>query len=213
MCKRCLTWMLLGTENSQSCRICGKTLVSEIELCSSCRESPVIKSCDGVYPLYSYRLWKKNLLFSWKMLEKRNLSSIFSKLVYARLNELQKTLGTNLSVVPVPPRPGKIRDRGWDQIDELCRYLHRGWNVKVLKLLRRNSVTQQKKLDRVQRLETIGNAYSLVSQKRLKKIEIPETVVLVDDVLTTGSTIENCAALLKSLGVKRVLAITLFVVD
>jgi predicted amidophosphoribosyltransferase len=42
---------------------------------------------------------------------------------------------------------------------------------------------------------------------------LPEAVVLADDVLTTGSTIEACARELKRLGIKQVFSITLFIVD
>lgn len=147
------------------------------------------------------------------MQEKRSLSSFFASLVHEKLLEIEKKCGEKLPVVPVPPRPGKIREKGWDQIDDLCFYLSKGWNVKILSLLKRNSKNQQKKLDRIQRLENIGSAYSFSSQAEKGKIQIPEKAVLLDDVLTTGSTVENCACLLKKLGVKEVFVITLFVVD
>ena len=134
-------------------------------------------------------------------------------LIQEKIAELEREIGDRLAVVPVPPRPGKIREKGWDQIDEICGFLKRGWKRKILKILKRNSRTQQKKLDRVQRLEGIGTAYSLVSESRLLKVKIPRKVILVDDVLTTGSTIENCAALLKKAGVEKVFVITLFIVD
>lgn len=147
------------------------------------------------------------------MLEKRSLSSFFAWLIYKKLSELESSAGGLLPVVPVPPRPGKIREKGWDQIEDLCFYLSKGWNVKILRLLKRNSKNQQKKLDRIQRLENIGSSYSLSAKTAKRCVEIPEKAVLLDDVLTTGSTVENCAALLKSAGVKKVYVITLFVVD
>ena len=127
--------------------------------------------------------------------------------------ELERENGCRFAVVPVPPRPGKIREKGWDQIDEICSYLGKGWKIEILRILKRNSRMQQKKLDRVQRIEGIGTAYSLVSESKLLKTKIPPAVILIDDVLTTGSTIENCAALLKRAGVEKVFVITLFIVD
>lgn len=214
LCFKCNSLLRKSSQSAvPRCGICGKPLVSEIGLCSSCRGNPVLKSPDGVFPVFSYRLWRKTLLFSWKMQEKRSLSSYFASLVHDKLLEIEEKCGKKLSIVPVPPRPGKIREKGWDQIEDLCFYLSKGWNVKILSLLKRNSKNQQKKLDRVQRLENIGSAYSVSSQAEKRKIQIPEKAVLLDDVLTTGSTLENCACLLKKLGVKEVFVITLFVVD
>ena len=112
-------------------------------------------------------------------------------------------------VVPVPPRKGKIREKGWDQVDELCSFLHYRYNQKVMKLLTRNSTGEQKKLGREGRLETIGKAYSLLEEENLPDV-MPENVIIIDDIFTTGSTIESCARVLKEGGVKKVIALTIF---
>ncbi len=214
VCKNCRK-IFFKADFSSRCRKCGKELISEVDFCTSCKTSPVISSCDGVFPLLSYRLWRKNILFSWKIEEKRELSPFLSYVVFQALTSLEKKFGCSFCVVPVPPRPGKIREKGWDQIDELCMFLEKYWSVRVLKILRRLSKVQQKKLDRFQRLEAIYSSYDLKSRKIIKKIAgaIPEKVILLDDVLTTGSTVEACASLLKKLGVKKVYVLTLFVVD
>ena len=214
LCKACLPRLRsFGFKNS--CAKCGRELVSEMGICSYCRESPALQSVDGAFSLHGYQLWKKSLLFAWKLEDKRNLSPYFAAIFYQKLKSLEDSLGIMPAVVPVPPRAGKIREKGWDQIEELCFYLEKGWGVKILRLLERLSRVQQKKLDRVQRIEGISSSYRLKNAKRLKKIcpNIPETVVLADDVLTTGSTIEACARELKSFGIKKVFSITLFIVD
>ncbi len=175
----------------------------------------MLGSVDGAFSLHGYQLWKKSLLFAWKLEDKRNLSPYFAAIFYKKLRSLEEKFGRLIPVVPVPPRFGKIRERGWDQIEELCFYLEKGWGVKILRLLERLSHTQQKKLDRVQRIEGMGSSYRLKDKKKIRKIvtEIPDVVVLADDVLTTGSTLEACARELKFLGVKQVFSITLFIVD
>ena len=47
-------------------------------------------------------------------------------------------------VVPVPPRYGKIKEIGWDQVDELCNILEHRFGFKILRVLERKSVFQQK---------------------------------------------------------------------
>lgn len=214
VCKTCRK-LLFAEEHSPRCRICGKQLLGEISVCISCRENLLLKSVDGVFPLYSYRLWKKPLLFSWKMEEKRILSPFFAELIAKKIFELYKLFGREIPVVPVPPRPGKIRKNGWDQISDICFYLKHRWQIKILPLLERKSVVQQKKLGRADRLSTIGQSYAMRSDSQIEKLasKMPDTLIIIDDVLTTGSTVETCAEILKSNGAGRVFAITLFIVD
>ncbi len=186
------------------CECCGRELISTKGLCTKCREQRVLYSIDKIIPLFSYRLWHKEILFKWKMGGIRNISGFYAELV----NEVLKKLEIK-NIVPVPPRKGKIQEKGWDQIDELCNFLELKYNFKIFKLLKRNSSVQQKKLNRKDRLETIKNAYSLADFSG----NIPETVCLIDDVCTTGSTIECCGRLLKSVGIKKVYVVTLYIVD
>ena len=85
--------------------------------------------------------------------------------------------------------------------------------------MKRNTTEQQKKLHKKERLETISCAYQVEEEKiisrELKRVNnvLPEKVCLVDDVCTTGATIESCAEILKKMGIETVDVITLFVVD
>lgn len=220
LCPPCLrlftqSWASFADPSVSRCRICGKVLLSEIGTCSSCRNAPVLRSTDGVFPLHAYQLWKKSVLFAWKMEDQRAMSAVFARMCAVALRQLEPVIGSGVSLVPVPPRPGKIRARGWDQIDELCRLLRRRHHYAVLPLLERTTRVQQKKLGRVRRLGISDRAYMLKPPRRLRKFcpAPPSAVVLVDDVMTTGATIEACAAQLKRFGVKKVYALTLFAVD
>lgn len=196
------------------CKHCGKILVSENELCMQCREEKILNHIDFLYPLYSYRLWNKELMFLWKTKGERSLSPVFAKKISEVLNQLHLEI-----IVPVPPRPGKIAEKGWDQIDELCQFLRFVYDFKICNLLERKTHLQQKQLDRQERLKSIGSSYAVRNPKEICRIlkdfngKVPEEVCLLDDVCTTGATIESCGSLLKQCGVKRVFAVTLFSVD
>lgn len=198
----------------ERCKYCGKELLSTKNECFQCREKPVIEHVDSMFPLFSYRLWNKELMFMWKSLEIRVLSNFFGSI----LKEVLKLCDGKV-IVPVPPRPGKIQKKGWDQIDELCNLLEFFYGFKVLRILERHTEGQQKKLDRENRLKAIGSSYYAVSDSVLKKQlkvvgnHLPEEVILLDDVCTTGATLESCGIILKEMGVKRITGITLFIVD
>lgn len=196
------------------CKKCGKELISAHDLCLQCRENTVLVHTDSVWPLFSYRLWNKDLMFLWKSAGVRSLSDLFAGFVAEALKIKDVKV-----LVPVPPRPGKIQEKGWDQIDELCGQLKYRFGFSILPLLVRKTTGQQKKLDREERLKTIGKSYFLVKKKEVEKLlkpfngEFPHRVCIIDDVCTTGSTLENCAQVLKEVGIQVVDAITLFSVD
>ena len=196
------------------CRICGKELLSTQETCFDCRIKPVVEHVDKMLPLFPYRIWNKELMFMWKSQEIRALSLFFAKI----LDGLLKKLGAKV-IIPVPPRKGKLQQKGWDQIDELCNLLEYIYGFKILRILERSTVIQQKKLGREGRLEQIGKAYKLVSPEKLQKSlkpfdgKLPKEVILLDDVCTTGATLESCSICLKEVGIETIIGITLFVVD
>lgn len=196
------------------CRICGKELLSTQETCFDCRIKPVVGHVDKMLPLFPYRIWNKELMFMWKSQEIRALSLFFAKI----LDGVLKKLGERV-IIPVPPRKGKLQEKGWDQIDELCNLLEYIYGFKILRILERSTVIQQKKLGREGRLEQIGKAYNLVSPEKLQKLlkpfdgKLPKEVILLDDVCTTGATLESCSICIKEVGIKTIIGITLFVVD
>jgi competence protein ComFC len=216
VCRACTqTYFMSSVPVQNRCSVCGKELVSEYGLCMQCRSKRLLVHTDGVYPLYSYRMWYSVLLLRWKTGGERALSPFFADRIASALTLLPK----GMSVVPVPPRPGKIRKNGWDQIEEICMFLELRWEYTVCRLLERTTTTEQKELDREGRLKSIGRAYSLKTGRNLTDALkaagglLPETACLIDDVMTTGATIESCAAVLKAAGVNRVYAVMLFTVD
>lgn len=170
-----------------------------------------------MHSIMPYRLWYKNLLFSWKSQNERSLSLIFAK---ACLIKIKSVLGRgcleNWSLVPVPPRPGKIRMKGWDQIDELCSILSAISGIRVSKLLERTSCQQQKKLERTKRLEKGRNPYVLsASGRKTSEMGLENrNFLLIDDIFTTGATLERCSSVLKKyFPNSQVMVLTLFIVD
>ena len=158
ICKKCRNdyFSVEKSLKKERCSICGKELISIKNKCMECRESQTLFHLDKMVPLFSYRLWNKNLLFLWKIEGMRIFSKFFCDLVYQAL-----ILERIDYVVPIPPRPGKIRENGWKK-------------------------------------------EAALKEKR---------ICLVDDVCTTGATLESCSKILKDFGLTYVSAITLFNVD
>ena len=106
-------------------------------------------------------------------------------------------------VVPVPLHRRREYQRGFNQADDLARHL----GLPVVPLLRRTKHTRsQIDLPKHQRQQNVRNAFELTDPRSL--IPNPCIAVLVDDVSTTGATLDACARVLKAAGVKEVRAVT-----
>ena len=79
----------------------------------------------------------------------------------------------------------------------------------VLRVLERTTEVQQKTLGRSARLKNREGTYRLKKNGK-KYIRLLEEIILVDDVMTTGATIEACAQILSAAGIKKVHVVTLF---
>ncbi len=103
-------------------------------------------------------------------------------------------------LVPVPLHARKKRERGYNQSLLICRGMSEATGLRVDDhLIFRNRYTRSQAAEQLtveERKRNVKNAFSLRSGAR-----IPPTVALVDDVITTGSTIGECARVLKGAGV------------
>lgn len=219
LCLECRKRMIQKTETifKNRCKICGKELISEKETCLSCRGNQTLPATDRIFSIFSYRLWYKEIMFKWKNEEIRTLSPFFAYLFYEAIKQIRLNLGfSDINIIPVPPRPGKIKEKGWDQIAEVCKFLRYRYGCKIYPMLSRNSFEQQKKRTKEQRLQKVQNDYSVNPKFNFDGFNADffcEPVIILDDVKTTGATIEKCASLLKSKGFSKVFALTLFTVD
>ncbi len=205
LCPLCLHQFENPSLETERCSICGKQLLSEKEKCLDCREEPLLLHIDDVFPIHTYRSWKKELLFQWKICGNRTLSFIVANLFH---RVLQKKY-PNIPIVPVPPRPGKLFSRGWDQIRDVSTILKKKYAYTIADILIRKEKIQQKKLTRDERMFQMGHLYEI----RKGSLIIPEQAVIIDDIMTTGVTLETCARALKNAGVKKVYAVSLFIAD
>jgi ComF family protein len=219
LCTECRERLFAEVRESKNrCSVCGKPLISETETCLACRRGPV-RSFDKVITLFPYVGNYQKILRAYKFNSRRVVGHFFAEcLLSASMAEEFRPEGEDLRKIgprtivrasypvwiPVPPRPGKIKKAGWDQVEYLARLLERK-KVPVYRCLKRLSSESQKILDRERRRLNLKGKIILK-----EKFAVPDTALLFDDVYTTGSTMDACAETLKAGGVKTVYGICLF---
>ena len=151
----------------------------------------------------------RDVIHALKYDRRRSIAKPLGRLMRERGAEVLKGAGL---VVPVPLHPRRLRDRGFNQADDLARQL----GLPVSPLLRRvRFTTSQIELPADARQQNVRDAFALIPVlwSHLRpgyggQAPIPDVVVLVDDVVTTGATMEACAKVLKRSGVREVRALT-----
>jgi ComF family protein len=105
-------------------------------------------------------------------------------------------------LVPVPVHRERLRERGYNQAELVARALSSFADVPFVDLLARvRPTTRQHRLDRAARLANLREAFAVPAAAG---VPLPPTVIVVDDIMTTTATLEACASVLRSAGVRDV---------
>src|SRR6186713_1982604 len=195
VCPAC--WGRMKRIERPFCSQCGMPAPFIEGLCGSCRTGE-----------HAFDFARSALVFNDPLRE------IIHHLKYSDRVSLARPLGTLLCecleqesfqgevVLPVPLHPRRERQRGYNQanlIAESLRKLNRTIDTKTLR--RRKNTTSQTGLSRSQRTMNLAGAFEV-------RRHVPECVIVVDDVFTTGSTLHEVAKTLKRHGAKRVEVLT-----
>ncbi len=194
----------------QECPVCRRPYQKNGATCRDCRK---LTALDGLFIArpYRHRLLQK-LVFALKY-----------RFISAAAEPLTLLLAESLShhpiplpdfVIPVPLHPRRIRFRGFNQAEVVARKLMAqllpGTPIPVhANLLRRTRFTkpQMKTDSKPERLANLSNAFAVPIE--LAGPLVGKSVWLIDDVATTGTTLDECARTLKTAGVKTVWGIVI----
>jgi len=205
VCGECLA--RLAPQAGVCCARCGRFLDTPAEdaLCGRCLDRApayaVHRSCGA----YGGTLKDVILLFQYRRYAP--LSRSLARYAEACLGADARLWPGVDGLVPVPLHPARRRERGFNQSRLLARDLARLRNVEVLGgcLVKTRNAPAQAGLRAADREKNVRSAYAVRRSGRVRG----KTLVLVDDVTTTGATLRECARVLMAAGAKEVRAITL----
>jgi predicted amidophosphoribosyltransferase len=187
------------------CASCGRTCRPEAIVCTRCTRllaavDPIAGNgppgADGAWSSAPHEDVARNLVTALKF---RRLLPV-AGLMADRIQWLAPPELLSGTIVPVPTAPLRTRARGFDPAAELAAALAERTKLPIAPCLARRGLGRQLGKRRAQR---IGHPPRIRSAGK-----VPSSVLLVDDVLTTGSTLSACAQALRSAGAVRVAAVT-----
>lgn len=202
------------------CILCGKAIskAQHNSLCSSCKDkirwihSPTCQKCGKpLEPLYvphycpdclqvhhfftkgfscvEYEGEVKNLIYRFKYKEERYLAYAMAQMMVQQLKRYK--LETVDVVVPMPLYKKKERQRGFNQAYLLAKYIGKAlnWQVDHQNLIRIKDTLPQNRLSPKERQKNLAGAFSIVSKEAFQG----KSILLIDDIYTTGSTVDECS--------------------
>ncbi|HBF43074.1 MAG TPA: amidophosphoribosyltransferase [Desulfobacteraceae bacterium] len=192
---------------SPMCSVCGTPFVSqagEDHLCEDClRKSPFYEIVRAPY-LYEGALM--TAIYQFKYNSKSFLGEFLGPLM-AKFAGTWLEKSYDLLTVPVPLHPKRLRERGFNQSLLLARHVSLNLQTELdfLSLRRIRYTSPQTGLGKKERRKNVRGAFQLNRPELVKG----KTVLLVDDVATTGNTLNECAIELKRSGCKKVVCLVL----
>lgn len=202
LCKECLK--KLKKPGPIICQRCGITLKDGGAHCFNCRGTKAKHfKCSLIRSALDFNEPSRSLIHGLKYEKYTNIAKFFAPLMNKTLLENPNMLEAEY-FVPVPIHKKRFKKRGFNQAEVLARELSALADIPVLNALERIKNTKsQTKLTKRQRAENIKEAFICSCPKEIKK----KAIILIDDVCTTGATLEECAKVLKKAGAREVYAI------
>ena len=184
------------------CLKCGIVVEDENEqYCEECLANE--RFFDRGFVLYTYDEPVKKAIYDLKYNGVCEYGRIFGEVAVKHFGPELKRYG-RITVVPVPLHTKKEKERGYNQAYEIAFALAENLPCKLDEkmLVRTENTKPLKEIGDTQRRLSLRGAFKCAKER------VAETVCIVDDIYTTGATIDECAFTLKRAGVKRVLFLT-----
>ncbi|MEW6670006.1 MAG: ComF family protein [Thermodesulfobacteriota bacterium] len=192
---------------SPQCPVCGapfRSGIAEDHVCEEClRKRPFFERAGAPF-VYEGELMRA--IHEFKYEGRSRMAGLLGPLM-ACFAEGWLGHGDRLVVMPVPLHPKRLRKRGFNQSLLLARHVadRLGGQVDFLSLRRTRDTTPQTGLTGDDRRRNVRRAFEVKDRKAVRR----KRVVLVDDVATTGSTLNECARVLRRAGCAEVYGLVL----
>ena len=187
------------------CLRCGKEIENEEEeYCRDCssKRRTFIKG----FPLFKYVPPVSDSVMEMKYSGRQEHAVFYGEEMAAVFGERYLSLGIQ-ALIPVPLHKKKLIIRGYNQAELIARVIGKKLDIPVVTdlIIRNENTRPQNELDNIERENNIKSAFTGNEKNYLKKHgKLPEIVMLIDDIYTTGATIEACTEICYNLGIREV---------
>lgn len=182
----------------QKCICCDRE--AEV-ICEECLKK-IIRCNDNEISFAFYNSTMKKLILDFKFKKNFAAGELLAKLI----SEKVKKYDDDYILTFVPITKKKLKLRGFNQCEYICNELSKISNLKVEKTLKQiKEVKEQKTLGKDGRYKNVLGAFEIIDKKQVEG----KKIILIDDVITTGATINECKKILMKNGIKKIKLLTI----
>ncbi len=194
---------LLTYAQEPYCMRCGKPVDEEKEYCSDCERNK--HSYDEGRAVFIYDEYMSKSIYRFKYSGKREFANFYGKVMTERLGEKIRRWDPD-AIVPVPVHKSKLRSRGYNQAELIAKQISKRMKIPVKSdiVIRQSATTVQKNLSAKARQNNLKKAFKVIPNS----VQL-NSILIVDDIYTTGATVDAVARCLKDAGVRKVYFATL----
>ena len=200
ICKKCGS--KIRYISGDTCIKCGKSIQNSSRLyCYDC--SRKIHIYDKGYSVFEYNQIK-NSLYRFKYSGRAEYARYYAYTANSHLGTVLRGLGAD-ALIPVPIHKKRLKERGYNQAEVFANELSKLLNIPVYNdyLIRKKATVPLKLLDVQERANNLKKAFII----RPNSVEL-ETIIIIDDIYTTGATIDEISRVLRDNGVQKIYFLT-----
>ncbi len=192
-CNKKINW-----NNDKYCSVCGRAIFNISQnICGDCKSR--VHNFDRGYCVTSYSKYEKHLISEYKFNGKPYIGKYLSSMMidYIKYRDIDFDL-----LAYVPMTKSKLKKRGFNQSELISKYISREFRKPIIDGFIRNKSDNgisNKQLDRKSRFYNISNSFLYRGNGLFNK-----SILLIDDIYTTGATVDECSLTLKKSGAKKV---------
>ena len=197
------------------CGICGK--IGPKPLCSICSKKIEGLSCITVQKVHNKNFSKQAYLFkyggiirekliNYKFNEQSYLHETFANIIIKN-EKICRFIKNYDIIIPVPIHRKRYKQRGYNQTELIARKIAKNLDITVVTdvLVKEKNNKPQSDLTKTEREQNIKNVYRVQNSQKINN----KTILIIDDIYTTGNTVKECSRMLQQAGASQIAVLTI----
>lgn len=198
VCERCTD--KLETVGAEYCLKCGVPVNEQDAYCQECETKKV--SYEQGRSVFLYNKAMQMSMERFKNQSRAEYGRFYAKAMYEMYGDWIKCVAPD-AFIPVPIHKKRYEKRGYNQAAVVAKQLGKSCEIPVYTdfLVRKKNTLAQKQLNKQERKENLNGAFAIATERLYQK---PKCVIIIDDIYTTGCTVEACAQVLFQHGIEKI---------